>query len=94
MAARAQGLGIQPVPLPSPLVSLKLWLLVNDCVKAICKENAAGFIDCTPVACNDQGYMRPEFEQDGIHGNARYNDLIARHILSAIGTAEAAMPRT
>lgn len=90
-ASRAQRFGTQPLALPSPAVSLKLWLLVNECVRAICNETHCRFIDCTPIASNEHGFLRPEFEHDGVHGNARYNELMGRHIASTLGAAEAGL---
>ncbi len=92
-ARRTQAVGAPPVPLPSPTVSLKLWLLVNQCVRAICTETRVRFIDCTPVACDPRGFLRPEFVADGVHGNARYNERLAQHVVTVLATAEINSPR-
>ncbi len=91
LASRAQAHGTPSVLLPPPIVALKLWLLVTESVQTLCKECGVRFIDCSPVACNERGFFKPEYEHDGVHGNARYNELLAQHLVSVIGTAEAAM---
>lgn len=91
LASRARAHGTPSVLLPPATVALKLWLLVNEIVQALCKECGVRFIDCSPVACNERGFLKPEYEHDGVHGNTRYNELMAQYIVSIIGTTEAAM---
>ena len=81
------------IQLPSPIVALKLWLLVNQCVRDICTETGVRFLDCTPVACDARGFLRPEFVLDGVHGNVHYNKILAQHIAAETASAEIMKPR-
>lgn len=83
----ASGCGDE-VFLAQPLVALKTWLLVNKLVAGICAENNCRFLDCAPVACDENGFLRKEFEHDGFHANAAYNERMTQHIFSKVLESE------
>ena len=85
--AKFSGGSPSDVFLAPPLVTLKTWLLVNRLVAEICHETGCRFIDCTPVACDEAGFLKKEFEFDGFHANDRYNDLMATHVSSTVLTS-------
>ena len=70
-------------------VRSKLAVLVNRLLKSGCEETGLGFIDIWPEVAED-GYLRPEFELDGLHLNHDAAlislDKIAAYLFDQTGT--------
>lgn len=81
------GLPQTDIVLPPPVVMLKAWLLVRECVMEICRAAGCHFIDCASFACDATGFLKPDLIHDGIHGNPRYHELMARHIATTVTAA-------
>ncbi len=76
--------------IPSSVVQLKIWLLLRDLVRRMATEAGCGFIDCADFACDKGGFLKPEFVNDGIHGNSKYLDLMSERVLTAVVSSETA----
>jgi hypothetical protein len=79
--------GAKDTPIPSTAVLLKIWLLLRSYMNTICRETGCHFLDSAPVACDKTGFLKPELVHDGIHGNALYYELMARHIVATVAAA-------
>ena len=91
LALRAKNGGFaENIELPSPAVMLKTWLLLRDSVSTICRGAGCHFIDCAAIACDETGFLKADLVHDGIHGNARYHELMANHIVSVVSAAATA----
>ena len=73
---------------PSPLVLLKVWLLLREIVTRICAETACGFIDCADFAAGADGCLKPEYVNDGIHGNGAFRERMTVAMLETVVMAE------
>ena len=86
--AKRHGLDPDAIKVPSPLVLLKVWLLLREIVTRICAETACGFIDCADFAAGADGCLKPEYVNDGIHGNGAFRERMTVAMLETVVMAE------
>lgn len=82
-AARKMNADLSKISLSEPLLRLKLWHVLNDMIKEIAVQHSCRFLGCPPDACDDQGFLKPDYwRADATHANERYGKL-ALEFLSA-----------
>ena|GEM_PF-7101491 len=70
-----------------PYARLKCWKIQREVMRGIAKRNSILFIDIPNGAADEDGFLKAEFNWDGIHGNPDYSVLMLNHIISQMEAA-------
>lgn len=78
--ARNAGVDAFNVSLTSPLLLLKLWLVIQDMMRAIAQSFGVPFCPSPKAAATPDGFLREEFWADVTHANRAYGALMLRDV--------------
>jgi hypothetical protein len=67
--------GMRPEIAPAPF-RYKLWRLQSSLLEAHCEEHGIGFVRHPSAITDDEGFLSPEYFNDGAHGNSAYGALV------------------
>lgn len=83
--AQRAGLDLAAVPFTTPLVRLKLWLVIQDLLEEIGRSRGLPYIPVFASAVDESGFLRREYwESDVGHGNRPYGHLMLKAITSVV----------
>jgi hypothetical protein len=62
----------------------KMWRLHCEVIEDYCRQHGVKYVGAPTGANDDEGFLHPDFDQDGMHGNAAYGRLFMEDIRRAI----------
>lgn len=67
----------------------RMWRLNTEISRAWCQQNGVGFIGHVEQAEDEDGFLKADFSDDGIHANRSYGQLLAEKIVAILSNGPA-----
>jgi hypothetical protein len=66
---------------PAPKwIRYKIWRLHCDMIEDYCGQHGVKFLRPPSEALDDEGFLRPEFDADGMHGTTEYGKMVLENV--------------
>lgn len=75
---------VDHIEVVEPYVRQKLWIAQNAFMNAYCRKYGITYISAPEKAITEDGFLKPEYIKDSVHGNAKYSVLVLQKVEAEI----------